>query len=54
MTTIAQDLETKGKIEVARRLLAEKMDMSDAELVTWVKRVTGLPIEKIHELQKKH
>lgn len=62
MTTIAQKIEERGiekgleegKMQTAKRLLTEKTGLSDAELVEWVHRMTGLPMEKIKKLQKNH
>lgn len=58
MTTIAQKIEQRGiekkQIEIAQRLLAEKTSMSESDLLAWVHRMTGLSIEKIKELKKKH
>lgn len=58
MSTIAQQLEEegreKGKIEIAKQLLNEKIGLSDAELIALVKRLTGLSDDKIQELRKKH
>jgi predicted transposase/invertase (TIGR01784 family) len=58
MTTIAQQIEErgieKGIMQTAKRLLNEKSSLSEVELIAWVHRMTGLPIEKIKELQKKH
>jgi len=53
--TIAQKLEERAKIDVAKKLLADRQsELNEAELIKWVNRMTGLPIEKIKELQKKH
>jgi predicted transposase/invertase (TIGR01784 family) len=38
----------ESKIETAERLLAEKIDL------VVIARVTGLPLTKIEEIQKKH
>lgn len=62
MMTIAQQLEERGvekgieknKIEVAKRLLADRNDLSENDLIKWVNKMTGLPEEKIRELKKKH
>lgn len=55
MMTIADKLEEKGKLEVAKRLLVErKEELSETDLISWVQRMTGLSLEKIKELQKKH
>jgi len=62
MSTIAQQLQEEGrekgieegKIEIAKKLLAEQTNLSDKDLIAWVHRMTGLSLEKIKELQKKH
>jgi predicted transposase/invertase (TIGR01784 family) len=70
MATIAQKMEQRGiekgfekgiekgiekkNIEVAKQLLSEKIKISDAELIALIKRLTGLPEDKIRELKKKH
>ncbi len=58
MTTVAQQLLeegiVEGKIEVAKRLLAEQTSLSEKDLITWVHRMTGLSNDKIQELRKKH
>ncbi len=55
MMTIADKLEEKGKLEVAKRLLVERRkELSEIDLIAWVQRMTGLSLEKIKELQKKH
>ncbi len=38
----------KGKIQIAERLLSEKVEMA------FIQRVTGLPLAKLEEIQKKH
>jgi len=58
MKTIAQQIREEGRqegmLQTAERLLAEKTSFSDAELVALIHRITGLSVEKIKELQKKH
>jgi predicted transposase/invertase (TIGR01784 family) len=58
MTTITQKIRERGieegKEQIAKQLLSEKTGLSNAELIEWVHRITGLSIEKVKELQKKH
>ncbi len=62
MSTVAQQLQEEGrekgleegKIEVAKRLLAENINLSEKDLIAWVHRMTGLSLKKIKEIQKKH
>jgi len=68
MATIAQQLEQKGfkrgleqgleqaKIKMARQLLVDKKisNMSQDDLISLIKRSTGLSEKKIHALKKKH
>ncbi len=54
MSTVAQQLQEeaieKNKIEIAKQLLNEKIGLSNAELIALIKRLTGLPDEKIQKL----
>jgi predicted transposase/invertase (TIGR01784 family) len=58
MTTIAQKMEQraieKRNIEIAEQLLSEKMGLSDNDLVSLIKRVTGLSEDKIKKIKEKH
>ncbi len=66
MSTVAQQLQEegrkkgieegveKGKIEVAKCLLANQVNFSDKDLIAWVHKMTGLSLKKIKELQEKH
>ena len=58
MTTIAQQMRQEGiekeKIEIAKRLLDDRHDLNEVDLINWVKKMTGLSEEKIRELKKKH
>lgn len=58
MSTIAQQMEQraieKKNVEIATKLLSEKIGLTDNELIALIKRLTGLPEDKIQELRKKH
>lgn len=47
MTAIAQQMEEQGKIEVAKRLLDDRRDLNENDLIKWVHKMTGLSEEKI-------
>jgi recombination-promoting nuclease RpnB len=58
MMTIVQKMERrvidKKNAEFAKKLLNERIGLSEHDLISLVKRLTGLSEDKIQELRKKH